>query len=108
MKLKAISYVEEVPYGVYVWSIDKRPVMTESGDYIAIAAVKGDRVKQQELRDFAANNGITEGEPMYMSGRRPITDEEYQEQLTRMKLGLVPDPLDVAANADERRFRYEK
>lgn len=49
--------------------------------------------------------GYPEGKAVFWSGKRPITDEELEEQITREKLGLVPDPLDMGALMDEARAR---
>lgn len=101
--------VEEVPYGIYVWEMpDGRWVGDDSGHYMNIFSLKGDRKKIQMLRDAARSYGITEGKPVFLSGQRPVTDEEYEEQLMRMKWGLVPDPQDAPAHAENRRLNGRK
>lgn len=90
-----ISVVEESEYGTYVWKMDDgREVGDSDGRRMNIYAKKGDLKALKALHEVARSYGIEEGGPVFMSGKRPVTDEEYQEQLTRMKLGLTPDPLD--------------
>ena len=93
-----ITEVEEVPYGVYVWQMPNGALVTnEDGDYLCINAVKGDIKKIKALRDAAKYWGIEEGQPMWMSGHRKISQEEYEYQKQRLELGLVPDEYDLPA-----------
>lgn len=93
-----VSVVEEVPYGVYVWQMpDGSVVKDEDGNYFCIAAMKGDIRRINALKKEAVKLGITEGNPLFFSGHRLITDDEYEEQKQRMEWGLVPDTLDVPA-----------
>jgi hypothetical protein len=34
-------------------------------------------------------------------GKRKINDEEFEEQQTRLKWGLTPDPLDIGEYKDQ-------
>jgi hypothetical protein len=38
-----------------------------------------------------------------MSGYRHVTNEEYEYQMQRMQLGLIPDELDIAAFQEEHK-----
>jgi len=98
MKTTRKQIVEEVPWGVYVWEMpDGRWIGDDEGNFLNIAAMKGDQKRIQQLKDAARSYGITEGKPFYLSGHRKVTDEEFEEQKRRMTFGLVPDELDVAA-----------
>lgn len=93
-----ISQVEEVNYGTYVWQMpDTSLVMDEDGNYMCIYAIKGDARKIATLRKFAKSHGIEEGQPLWMSGHRPVTDDQYEYQKQRMELGLVADDWDIPA-----------
>lgn len=93
-----ITQVEEVPYGVYVWQMPNGALVTnEDGDYLCIASTKGNLGKIKQLRDAAKYWGIEEGQPLWMSGHRPISQEEYEYQKQRLELGLVPDEYDLPA-----------
>jgi hypothetical protein len=94
--------VEEVPYGVYVWQMpDGKWIGDDEGNFLSIAAMKGDSKKIQQLKDTVASYGITDGKPFYLSGHRKVTDEEFENQKRRLEFGLVPDELDVPALREE-------
>jgi hypothetical protein len=97
MRMK-VTEVEEVNYGTYVWQMpDGRLVMDEEGNYMCIYAIKGDPKKISELRAFAKSHGIDEGKPMWLSGNRPVSNDEYEKQKQRMDWGLVADEWDIPA-----------
>ena len=98
MKTTRKQIVEEVPWGVYVWEMpDGRWIGDDEGNFLNIAAMKGDQKRIQQLKDAVRSYGITEGNPFYLSGHRQVTDEEFEEQKRRMTFGLIPDEMDIAA-----------
>lgn len=100
------TVVEEVPYGVYVWQTPDGEFLGDGdGNFMLVFCNKGDRESIKALADAARHYGHPEGKAIFWSGKRPITDEEYSEQLMREKLGLVPDPLDIGAIRDEERAK---
>jgi hypothetical protein len=93
-----ITPVEEVSYGTYLWEMpDGKLVTDEEGNYMCIYAIKGDVNKIKELRDFAKHYGLEEGKPVWFSGHRPVSQEEYENQKQRMEWGLVADEWDIPA-----------
>ena len=94
-----VTPIEEVSYGVYVWETSEGKLVTdEDGNYMCIYAIKGDTNKISELRRFAKEYGVEEGgKPVWFSGHRPVSDEEYEHQKQRMEWGLVADELDIPA-----------
>jgi hypothetical protein len=109
MKSK-ITTVQETKYGLYVWlTADGRVVMDDEQNYMCIASEEGNLNAISKLRDAARAFGVEEGgKPLFLPGRRKIDDEEYQRQITRATLGLVPDEYDAPALRDELRFRGGK
>lgn len=100
--------IEEVPWGVYVWEIEEdgqKKILGDGSNFMTIFSTRGDQSKIKQLADAARSYGYPNGRAVFWSGKRPISDEEYEEQLMREKLGLVPDPLDVGAIRDEMRSR---
>lgn len=105
-KKQSISVVEESEEGVYVWRMpDGRWAGDDKGRFMNIFAKKGDLNAIKRFHEVAKSFGIEEGRPVFLSGKRPVTDEEYSEQIQRMKFGLVPDPLDMGAMRDELNFK---
>jgi len=97
--------IEQVPWGVYLWQMDDgKFIGDDDGHFLMIASTKGNVEKLQSLKNAVKDFGIEEGHPVFFSGNRIVTDEEYEEQRLRMEFGLVPDPLDVAAIEEERRL----
>lgn len=57
---------------------------------------------KKALEQAAKSYGFGDGKAVLWAGKRPITDEQLEEQLHRESLGLVPDPFDIAAIRDRR------
>jgi hypothetical protein len=92
---------EETKLGIYVWEIDGKWVGDDEGNYLSITSMKGNRDRIEALRKAVRSYGVDRGEPVFLSGRRKIDDEEFEYQNSRLKLGLIPDPLDVGNHKDE-------
>ena len=98
------SLVEEASYGTYVWQCaDGTFLVDDELRHLSIFAMKGDREKMKALADAARHYGFAEGQPVFWAGNRKVTDDEFEEQVMRERLGLVPDPLDYGAIQDEMR-----
>lgn len=93
-----VTPIDEVPWGLYLWQMpDGSLVADEEGNYLNVAAIKGDIRRINNLKKAAKNLGLEEGSPIWFSGHRRVTDDEYDEQRQRMEWGLIPDELDVPA-----------
>jgi hypothetical protein len=85
-------------WGIYVWKRANGKWFTDgSGNILNIPSMKGDISKLSELKQAAAYHGEPDGEPVFFSGLSRVTDEEYSEQLDRMKEGLIPNLNDLGA-----------
>lgn len=105
MNTPNIKTVEETPFGIYVWEMpDGKWVGDDEGHFMLITAKKGDRKRIAQLADAAKAHGVTEGQAVFLSGKRPVSDEEYEEQRQRMLFGLTPDPMDNYARLDELKY----
>lgn len=93
---------EESTLGIYVWKMpDGRWIGDDDGNYLSITSKKGNKARIELLAAAVRGYGIDVGEPLFLSGRRKIDDEEYEYQQQRLKWGLVPDPLDIGNYKDE-------
>lgn len=98
--------LKEVPWGVYVWQLPTGEFLADDdGNFMLVYCEEGNQNAITALADAAKHYGFAEGKAVYWSGKRPITDEEYEQQLARAKAGLIPDPLDIAAIREEEAFR---
>ena len=85
-------------WGIYVWKRSNGKWFTDGeGNILNIPAYRGDIGKIAELKQAAAYYGEPEGEPHFFPGMGRVTDEEYSEQLERMKSGLIPNMNDLGA-----------
>jgi hypothetical protein len=97
------QFIEETTLGLYVWEMpDGRWVGDDDGNFMTIQAFKGDKVKMDMLARAVRGYGIDEGQPTFLSGRRKVTDEEFEEQQTRLKWGLVPDKYDMGVYKEDK------
>lgn len=105
MSTPKIRPVEETDFGIYVWEMpDGRWVGDDEGHYMLITSKRGDLKRISQLQDAAKAHGVTEGRAVFLSGKRPVTDEQFEEQRQRMMFGLTPDPEDNFAQLDELRY----
>lgn len=85
-------------WGLYVWKkADGKWFTDGEGNILNIPAMKGDISKIAELKAAAAHFGQADGEPYFFPGLGRVTDEEYSEQVDRMKAGLIPNMNDLGA-----------
>lgn len=85
-------------WGTYVWKKSNGKWFTDGqGNVLNIPANRDDQTQIQKLRDAAAHYGESDGEPIFFPGAARISDEEYSEQMDRMKQGLIPSMNDVGA-----------
>lgn len=99
---RKVKIVDHVDYGVYIWQLPTGGYLgDEDGNYLSIAARKGDIQRMSKLRQAAANIGFPDGAPVFLAGHRKISDSEYDDQMQRMIAGELPDELDVGALKDE-------
>jgi hypothetical protein len=93
---------EESTLGIYVWEMpDGRWIGDDDGNYLSVTSKKGNRSRMDALAREVKSYGIYEGQPLFLSARRKIDDEEFLYQQQRLNLGLVPDPLDIGNYKDE-------
>jgi hypothetical protein len=93
---------EESVLGIYVWEMpDGRWIGDDDGNYLSVTSKKGNRSRMDALAREVKSYGIYEGQPLFLSARRKIDDEEFLYQQQRLNLGLVPDPLDIGNYKDE-------
>lgn len=99
-----IRPVEESEYGLYVWQMpDGKWVGDDEGNFMNIPARKGDLEKIIALRKAARYFGIEDGEPVFLSSRRRVSDSEYEHQRERLAEGRLADEYDYAALEEEAR-----
>jgi len=86
-------------WGLYVYKKSNGRWFTdEEGNVLNIESVRGDISNISKLRDAAKYYGDEgDGEAIFVPGLTRVSDEEYSEQLDRMKQGLIPSMNDLGA-----------
>jgi hypothetical protein len=86
-------------WGLYVYKKSTGKWFTDGeGNVLNIPSMKGDISKISELKKAAMHYGDDgQGEAIFVPGLTRISDEEYTEQMERMKQGLIPSMNDLGA-----------
>lgn len=95
-----------IPYGVYIWRVNGRPVMDQNKNYLIAPARRGDLRAIAALARAVKGFGIEGGEAHFQEGARPISQTEWEDQMARQAAGEVPDPYDLGNLIDE--YKYQK
>lgn len=97
-----VRIVEETDWGLYIWEMpDGSIVSDDEKNFLNIPSHRHDKEKIKILTDTVKSFGIQEGRPVFLSGHRRVTDEEYEYQKQRLEWGLTPDEMDYGAARDE-------
>ena len=101
-KINSKVLEEESTLGIYVWEMpDGRWVGDDEGNYLSVTSKKGNRDRMDAITREVRSYGIYEGNPLFLSARRKIDDEEFEYQKQRLNWGLIPDPMDIGNYKDE-------
>ncbi len=86
-------------WGLYVYKKSNGKWFTDGdGNILNIESMRNDVAKISQLKTAAKHYGDDgEGEAVFVPGLTRVTDEEYSEQLDRMKQGLIPSMNDLGA-----------
>ena len=85
-------------WGIYIWKkANGKPFTDGNGNVLNIPSHRGDALQIRKLEQEARTLGQAEGSYEFYPGMGRITDEEYSEQLDRMKQGLIPNMNDLGA-----------
>ncbi len=91
---------KQYDWGIYVWQKENGKWFTDgNGNILNIPSHRDDQIQLHKLRQAAAHYGEPNGKPVFFSGMGRVTDEEYSEQVDRMKQGLIPNLNDLGAVA---------
>lgn len=87
-------------WGIYVWQKSNGKWFTDGeGNILNIPSYKNDEAQIKKLKEAAAYYGDADGKAIFFAGMGRVTDEEYSEQIDRMKNGLIPNLNDLGAVA---------
>lgn len=99
-KAKVTIMDKNYDWGIYVWQKSNGKWFTDGeGNILNIPSYKNDESQIKKLKEAAAYYGDAEGKAIFFAGMGRVTDEEYSEQIDRMKSGLIPNMNDLGAVA---------
>ena len=110
LKKPRVSIVEENPgWGLYAWrKANGQIFMDEDNNLLNIPSRYGDLEKISQITQAAAHYGEPEGKPVFIPGVQRATEEGYNEQVERMKVGMLPTMNDFGAVKDAKRAGRER
>jgi len=91
-------------WGLYFWKLPDGHLFKDGeGRLLNVPSVKGDIGQMIKIREAASHYGNPEGSAWFYAGAGRATDEEYEEQLDRLKDGMIPSLNDIGAVAAAKR-----
>lgn len=89
---------KQYDWGIYFWKkANGKPFTDGHGSVLNIPSHRGDQIQIQKLVREATALGQGDGSYEFMPGVSRVSEEEYSEQLDRMKNGLIPNLNDLGA-----------
>ena len=90
---------KQYDWGLYVYKKANGSWFTDGeGNVLNIPSMKGDVSQIAKLKQAAIHHGDPgDGKAVFVPGLTRISEEEYSEQLDRMKSGLIPSMNDLGA-----------
>ena len=89
---------KQYAWGIYFWKkANGKPFTDGQGNVLNVPSHRGDALQIQKLVREATALGQGDGSYEFMPGVERISDDEYAEQLDRMKQGLIPNLNDLGA-----------
>ncbi len=89
---------KQYEWGIYVWiKANGKPFTDGHGSVLNIPSHRNDGIQIEKLKREAAYLGQPDGRAEFYPGMARISEEEYSEQVDRMKNGLIPNLNDLGA-----------
>lgn len=97
-KLSIVDEGQHINWGIYIWKkANGKPFTDGNGNVLNVPSHRGDQIQIQRLVNEARDLGQADGSYEFYAGMGRISEEEYSEQLDRMKQGLIPNMNDINA-----------
>jgi hypothetical protein len=85
-------------WGIYIWKkANGKPFTDGKGSVLNVPSHRGDLLQIQKLERAAKELGQEDGSYEFYPGMGRVSEEEYSEQVDRMKQGLIPNLNDLGA-----------
>jgi len=114
MKNKGLGKVKITPiekqgdWGLYVWKLPNGKILGDAdGNVLNIPGASHDLAAMLKIQQAATEYGYPDGAAVFKAHVSRISEDEYAEQVGRMKAGLIPSYTDQGAWADVRRTEQQ-
>ncbi len=85
-------------WGIYIWKkANGKPFTDGNGNVLNVPSHRGDALQIRKLEQEAKALGQGDGSYEFYAGMGRVSEEEYAEQVERMKQGLIPNLNDLGA-----------
>lgn len=93
---------EGINWGIYVWQMPDNNILGDKdGNVLNVPSIRGDIRNMNAIRRVVENDlQIHVGQPIFLEGAQPLTQDEHDGQMEQMLNGFVPS-LDVASHIDD-------
>jgi hypothetical protein len=89
---------KQYEWGIYFWKkANGKPFTDGNGSVLNIPSHRGDALQIRKLEQEAKALGQGDGSYEFMPGVERVSEEEYAEQVERMKNGQIPNLNDLGA-----------
>lgn len=89
---------KQYDWGIYFWKkANGKPFTDGNGNVLNIPSHRGDAIQIHKLKQEATALGQGDGSYEFMPGVERVSEDEYAEQVERMKQGLIPNLNDLGA-----------
>lgn len=106
-KLKNIEMIVEDYTGVCLWRMpDGAFLGDDDGHFLSAEGTLNNLVTEEKMKQAAVHYigmEALDGEPVWLSGSRKISDYEADDQMERLLDGKIPDPVDAARQMSRRK-----
>jgi hypothetical protein len=97
-KLSLVDEGKNINWGIYIWKkANGKPFTDGNNSVLNVPSHRGDMIQIQKLVNEARALGQEDGSYEFYPGMGRISEEEYTEQIDRMKQGLIPNLNDLGA-----------
>jgi hypothetical protein len=97
-KLAIVDEGRHIDWGIYIWKkANGKPFTDGKGSVLNVPSHRGDALQIRKLQQAAKELGQETGSYEFYPGMDRISEEEYSEQVDRMKQGLIPNLNDINA-----------
>jgi len=95
------THIEDTNLGVYLAKSEGNYIINEDEEFLLIYGMRNDKRKVVELIKVAKSFGLPDITVEFRPDQRPVSHEEYDEQMERLKNGITPDPYDLGHLIDQ-------